>query len=387
MDTSKYDFVFLGAGCSSLSIIMRMIESHNFSQKKILLIDKEEKTKNDRTWCFWEKDAGFFDEIVFKKWHNLNFKTDDLTIALDIYPYTYKMIRGIDFYNFCFKRIRQQDNIDVIYGNISFGENVSSNRVFYNGQDLAFRKEVIIFNSIFSPPKAAKNKFYLLQHFKGWIVETPVPFFHPEEATLMDFRTSQMHGTTFFYILPLSSTRALIEYTLFSEKLLDSQDYDKALQEYCDRNLSLKNYTIVNEEFGVIPMTNAFFPHYFNGMYNIGTAGGQTKASTGYTFQFIQKQATLVVEKLNQDKLTPEIKKTLSRFDFYDSTLLHILSKKIMTGKKIFSILFKENDAFLVLKFLDNQTTITEEYRLLNTLPKKTFLTAGIKELLKMLPF
>ena len=45
-----------------------MIRSGKFNDKKILLMDKEPKTKNDRTWCFWEKEAGFFEEIVYKKW-------------------------------------------------------------------------------------------------------------------------------------------------------------------------------------------------------------------------------------------------------------------------------------------------------------------------------
>ena len=58
--------------------------------------------------------------------------------------------------------------------------------------------------------------------------------------------------------------------------------------------LGLDNYTIVEEEFGVIPMTNTNFPFFKDGMYYIGTAGGQTKASTGYTFRFIQKQAHIL---------------------------------------------------------------------------------------------
>ena len=41
---------------------MRMIKSGKFADKKILLIDKEPKTKNDRTWCFWEKQDGFFED-------------------------------------------------------------------------------------------------------------------------------------------------------------------------------------------------------------------------------------------------------------------------------------------------------------------------------------
>ena len=66
--SSRYDFIFLGAGCATLSIVMRMLKSEKFSEKKILLVDKEAKTKNDRTWCFWEKQDGFFESIVHKKY-------------------------------------------------------------------------------------------------------------------------------------------------------------------------------------------------------------------------------------------------------------------------------------------------------------------------------
>ena len=33
----------------------------------------------------------------------------------------------------------------------------------------------------------------------------------------MDFRTDQQHGTTFIYVKPFSATKALVEYTLFTE--------------------------------------------------------------------------------------------------------------------------------------------------------------------------
>ena len=76
MQATQYDYIFLGAGCSSLSIIMRMINSTSFVDKKILIIDKESKTKNDRTWCFWERENGFFESIVFRKWDHLFFMSD-----------------------------------------------------------------------------------------------------------------------------------------------------------------------------------------------------------------------------------------------------------------------------------------------------------------------
>lgn len=384
MQASQYDYIFLGAGCSSLSIIVRMINSGNFIDKKILIIDKETKTKNDRTWCFWEKREGFFESIVFRKWDHLFFKTDAQSIPLDIYPYRYKMIRGSDFYKHCFSIITSQRNIDIIFGNISFENDGMPDKIKINGEVIIFNKEAIIFNSIYQPVKDQNGKFYLLQHFKGWIVETKSDFFNTSQAVLMDFRIEQEHGTTFVYVLPLSSCQALVEYTLFTENILQQEEYDIALKDYLKNYVGLSDYKIVDEEFGIIPMTNASFPGFANGMYHIGTAGGQTKASTGYTFKFIQKQADSIVNDLSAGKF-PVLGNLKKRFYFYDSTLLHILSKKLLEGKRIFSTLFEKNKAATVLKFLDNETGISEELKLLNSLPKSVFIKAGFRELLKMI--
>ena len=385
MQEKNYDYIFLGAGCASLSIIMRMITSKKFSKKKILLADRAPKTKNDRTWCFWERGTGFFEDIVYRKWSSLSFKTDQTSLSLEMGDYRYKMIRGIDFYNQCFATIKLHPNIDIIYGEISLEKDKRLTTIKINNEPLAFNKKTVVFNSLHIPPAKQNGKFYLLQHFKGWIVQTAPGFFETEHATLMDFRIPQNHGTTFVYVLPLSPTTALVEYTLFTENLLPAPEYELALKNYLHEFLGLTHYTIVEEEFGVIPMTNANFPLFKNGMYFIGTAGGQTKASTGYTFRFIQKQAGTIVEELISKNRVSKSKKAKKRFLFYDSTLLHILSKNLLPGKSIFSILFKKNHADKVLKFLDNETTVAEEIKLLNSLPKKIFIKAGFIELIKMI--
>ncbi len=387
MQANKYDYIFLGAGCASLSIIMRMIHSTKFSEKNILIIDRQTKTKNDRTWCFWEKERGFFETIVYRKWDEVFFKTTGTdAIPLEMGNYQYKMIRGIDFYETCFSKIRLQKNIDIIYGEILFEDaNDKVTGIKLNNEMLSYNKNVIIFNSLHIPAYQKKHKFYLLQHFKGWIIETKIDIFNPVQATLMDFSVEQKYGTTFVYVLPLSSTKALVEYTLFSEIILCGDEYNDELKLYIEKFLAPGSYTIAEEEFGIIPMTNEKFPYFKNGMYFIGTAGGQTKASTGYTFKFIQKQADeIVTELIVKDNLSKK-KKLKKRFLFYDSTLLHILSKKLLEGKTIFSILFKKNKASAIFKFLDNESSVREEIKLLNSLPKKIFIKAGFSELIKMI--
>ena len=295
------------------------------------------------------------------------------------------MIRGIDFYKKCFAEIELQKNIDVIYGKVTFETKSPTTIIKINDEILFTENKTIIFNSLYIPSKKQKHKFYLLQHFKGWIVETNHDFFNARKSTIMDFRVNQNHGTTFVYVLPLSSTKALIEFTLFSKNVLREDEYKRELKLYVEEFLNLDSYNIIEEEFGVIPMTNEKFPYFQNGMYFIGTAGGQTKASTGYTFRFIQKQAKEIVSQLISKHNISKKKKIKKRFLFYDSTLLHILSRKMLDGKLIFSLLFKKNKASAIFKFLDNETTLNEEIKLLNSLPKKTFLKAGLSEFGKMI--
>lgn len=373
-----YDYIFTGAGCAGLSLLARMIASGKFIDKKILLIDQSHKIKNDRTWCFWEKEAGFFESIVYHKWDKIWFYAKDYQSLKPIHSYQYKMIRGIDFYTYCFDIINKQKNITVLYTDV---QKISSapNETFViaGGEKITTN---YIFNSIlFEKPAINKNQFYLLQHFKGWIIETAANVFNAAEATLMDFRISQQYGTAFVYVMPFSKTKALIEYTLFTENLLSKELYEEGLRNYIHQHLTTGGYKITDEEFGIIPMTNYNFTRSENNIINIGTAGGQTKASSGYTFQFIQKQSALITDALLQTG-KPLVPKTKKRFHFYDSVLLNVLATAKLPGDKVFTDLFSKNNVIDIFNFLDNESNLLQEIRIINTLPTMPFLHAGLKE-------
>jgi len=376
----SYDFIFCGAGCASLSLLMRMIRSGKFADKKILLVDKEQKNKNDRTWCFWETQPGFFEDIVYHKWDTISFLSDDFSATTNINPYQYKMIRGIDFYNYCFDEIKKHPGIEILNGSLSAGD-FHKEGVTINVDDKTLHiDKATIFNSITNLENKQPGEIKLLQHFKGWIIESARAVFDPGVALIMDFRVHQGHGTTFAYVLPFSETKALVEYTLFTKTLLEQQQYDVELKKYLTEILKLENYTILNTEFGVIPMTNRKFEFQNNGVFNIGTAGGQTKASSGYTFQFIQKQSQQIVDCLANGGSLVTIFDPPKRFRFYDNTLLHILYNNKLQGKKIFTSLFQKNKPQSVLRFLDNETTLIEELKIISSLPTVPFLKAALKQ-------
>jgi lycopene beta-cyclase len=377
---SGYDIVILGAGCAGLSLVMRLLQDERTAHKKILLVDKEEKTQNDRTWCFWEAGSGFFENIVTKQWSNIEFYSNHYSSRLDIAPYTYKMIRGIDFYNHCLQKIKQHSNVSFLYDEV----------ITFSGKAVQLKQSAIdctnalVFSSLYKPPVQQKGRYYLLQHFKGWMVETTEPAFDAGRATLMDFRVSQQHGASFVYVMPLSATKALVEYTLFTGSLLQQDEYDAALENYLANYLHIKAYTVTETEFGVIPMASAPMPAMQDGAYLIGQAGGQTKASTGYTFQFIQKQAAAIAAHVAAGKIpSAGDYRPAARFRLYDNTLLHILAHKRIPGDEIFARLFKKNKAAAIFSFLDNETTFSAELKIMTTVPQWLFIKAAITEWLK----
>lgn len=375
-----YDYIIAGTGCAGLSLVVHMIQSGQFSHKKILLVDKERKTKNDRTWCFWETGEGLFESIVHQQWKQAWFHSDLFSRKLLLSPYTYKLVRGIDFYNYCFDLIGLHPNIDIRFGEVqSVVSNKQETFLLLDGEKLVAG---YIFNSILFEKPVIKNKeHYLLQHFKGWIIEADREIFNPAEATLMDFRVNQQHGTAFIYVMPFGPQKALIEYTLFTGLLLSPGEYDNGLKDYISERLKIGSYKIREEEFGVIPMTNYKFPVQAGNIINIGTAGGQTKASSGYTFRFIQKHSAALVDQILKTG-TPFLSSPgKKRYRFYDSTLLHILSHNTFPGYKIFTNLFKKNKPQQVLRFLDNESSLSEELKIISSLQTWPFLKAALKQL------
>ena len=354
-----------------------MVQQETLQAKRILLVDEAAKIHNDRTWCFWEKSDGLFETIVHKQWDCLWFHSEEFSKALSIAPYRYKMIRGIDFYRYCLDTLKAYPNVTFLQGKVESAFSTHTTGIVVNGNEYTAQ---YIFNSI-PPQKPAlgKKDIWLLQHFRGWLIETDKNVFTPAEATLMDFRVSQKRGTTFCYVLPLTATKALVEYTLFTSTLLQPEEYDEEVKAYIRQYLQLEEYRVTESEFGIIPMTNYSFSKGKNNIINIGTAGGQTKGSSGYTFYFIQQHSQKIVAQLVRGK-HPQVDTSPKRFHFYDSVLLEVLRQNHLEGAAIFTQLFKRNRPQPVLAFLNNASSLPTEARIISTLPTLPFLKAAIRQ-------
>jgi lycopene beta-cyclase len=377
----KFDFIITGGGGAGLSLAVRMLKAGVLTTKTLAIIEQDDKNKNDRTWCFWEKGEGLFESIVHQQWEDIHFYSNSYSEFLKLHPYRYKMIRGIDFYNHCLSLLKASAQITFIQEAVVKIENVT-NGVVVNTSGGSYNCNFCFNSIIFKQPAVQKGVVSLLQHFKGWMLETPEPFFTKRHATLMDFRVSQQHGSTFVYVLPVNEKQALVEYTLFTEKLLEQEEYDDAIRQYIKQYLKISSYSIADAEFGIIPMTDYQFPSSEGRIFHIGTAGGWTKASSGYTFQFLQRRTQQIADSLLKTGQPFAVKwVNQKRFDYYDSIFLQILAERKVPGVEVFSRFFQKNKVAAIFRFLDNESSLLQDIQLFKTMPILPFSKVAIGKL------
>lgn len=383
MSESNFDYIIAGGGLAGLSLLYYIINDTNLKNKRVLVIDSVEKNQNDRTWCFWEKEKEFYEPLINAKWSKLKFESPTLSKIFQLREYQYKLIKSGDYYKFIKDDAKDKNVIFKTETIISIEdiENVVKVKTENNEYTASYA-----FNStsLFNPIMTKENT--LLQHFEGWFIKTEENHFDPTIGTLMDFTLSQERGIAFMYVLPISYNEALVEFTLFSESFLEPNEYKRVLENYISNKMKVKHYVVTQNEFGVIPMTKAVFKNSMkknSKIINIGTAGGYTKASTGYTFKFVHKKLKKIVEKLSANK-NPilKIKFREKMFYWYDMTLLDVLLKQKCSGEEVFTSLFKKNNPERVLAFLADESNHFDEFKIRNSVPLKPFMISGIKQLL-----
>lgn len=375
-----YHYIFTGSGLAALMTVYKMALSGKFNDKSILLIDPDTKKTNDRTWCFWQKGQGNWDEIVYRNWNTALFANEDFNRDLDFDGYQYKMIRGLDFYNHVFAEISKHPNITFVNSVvIDFSDAGAHALVKTSSESFTCNK---LFNSIYNPAfPASQNKYPLLQqHFIGWHVRTEEAIFDAGKPTFMDFSIPQKGNTRFMYVLPFSGNEAIVEYTLFSKDLLVKEEYENAIKDYLD-DKGAGDYEVPDTEKGSIPMTSyPFWKNNTKNILNIGSAGGWTKASTGYTFRNADKRSDALIDFLSPHSDFTKFHKK-DRFWYYDLLLLDILYKTNHKGSAIFASMFNDGKAASVFKFLDEDTSVAEDLQIILKCPKRPFMAALLRNL------
>ena len=374
----RYDYIIAGVGGAGLWLAVRMAQDNWFQDKKILLIDAQDKTQNDRTWCFWSEEEFPF---VTKSYQQIAVSSKQYNLG----SYRYHKVFSADFYQWAKDEIARasdrftwklEDIQDIL--ETEQGCQVKTTENTYNSER--------VFSSINLPKRTydLSTHPYLDQHFVGWFVKTKKEVFNPEVAHFMDFNIPQEGNTRFIYVLSDSETEALVEYTLFSDTLLEREAYEKGIRDYLT-GLGLRDdeYEITETEEGVIPMTTYPFEQWStNCVTRIGIAGGWAKPSTGYAFKNSMRYSLDLVEQLKrgEKRLSPNKK---PMFSWMDEQLLDVLVRRNDLGKSLFERLFQRNSPTTILRFLDEQTTTFENLQIMSRMPIGRFMSSVLRKTFK----
>ena len=348
----EFDYVILGGGCAGLSLAYELEINGKIKNKKLAIVEIRDEYKRDRTWSFWKVFDHNFDDCVIKSWNNfsINSKSGSHEVLNKEYPY--QTIDSGLFYKKILNQLKQNKNIE-----------------FFKNIDQLNSDNSIIFNSI---PAKVNYESKLWQHFKGVEIETTENIFDDEIFNLMDFDCDQRDEVHFFYTLPFAKNKALIETTWLS-KIDDNslKDYDMQLEKYIKETLKIKNYKINFQEQGAIPL---FFPsnQIEKNKINIGSNGGMTRLSTGYTFLNIQDHSKYIANNIENIKnIRPyNIGK---KYEFLDNIFLNVLKKHPDKMPKIFLNMFKAPSK-TVIKFLSNKSNIFDDLGIILKMPKWIFI-------------
>ena len=350
----EFDYIIIGGGCSGLSLAYELEIHEKLKNKTLAIIEPRPEYKRDKTWSFWKVVPHNFDDCVKKSWKNFSINVPGKTIHLECKNYPYQSIDSGLFYEKINNKLKENKNI-------SFFKDISE----------ISTKNSFIFNSV---PNIKKNHLNLWQHFCGVEIRTKNDFFDEEIFNLMDFDCEQRESVHFFYTLPYSKNKALVETTWLSKMNDNSQkDYNKQIKDYINGHLGIKDYEIIYKEEGAIPL---FYPLYEKekNKINIGTAGGMTRLSTGYTFLNIQEHSKYLrkqIENISNSKRF-EISK---KYQFLDDIFLRVLNKNPERMSDIFFKMFKTPPK-TVIKFLSNKSNFLEDLKIIVKMPKWIFIKA-----------
>ncbi len=375
----RIDVILVGGGAAGLSLAYHL--GRAYPDIAMLIVDEEVKNQNDHTWCFWSREASYLDELAYRSWDQLMVTSETFKATYDLAPYRYQMIRAADFYRFMRAQLTALPNVDIRLAKVdSIADGQEWAEVLIN--EVPFQAQWI-FDSRYQPSdyRALSQRYrYLTQHFLGWEIETTEPCFKPQIPRLFDFRTPQGEAMRFFYVLPFSETHGLVEYTLFSARVLPVEQYQVALKAYIEDVLGVRHYRILDEERDLIPMTDHPFPRRAGRrILNIGTRGGRVKPSSGYAFQRIQEDARAIVRSLEVHSHPFDLPQSPPRYRMFDAMLLQILHRQGHLGKPVFLRLFQRNPIQRIFRFLDEEDGLWENLKVMASVPPLPFARAWLR--------
>ena len=314
----------------------------------VQLLERQSSWNSAHTWCFHHADIpegawAWLGPLVTHRWS-----------AYDVYFPKYHRRLSSPYY-----AISSESLAKLVL------EKYSSHVHFNSVGDVAASESKIIVNAQgWSPPHGECG----YQKFVGWDVELRDR--HGLIAPVIkDVCVEQTDGYRFFYLLPWSENKVLVEDTYYSNSpALNVSEIEKEIQSYIEKK-GWKIKFVVRKEQGCLPLP-LYSLESSEGL-SLGAASGLFNPVTGYTLpqtiRFIHEWVNLpVVTREEWSQISLRLRREYSsQFRFF--RFLNRMMFKAAVPERRYQILqrFYKLPEGLISRFYSSQLTLSDQMRLL----------------------
>lgn len=376
----RWDAVIIGAGASGLSLALSLAEA--WPEHRVLVVDDGLGDVDGRSWAYWSAAAVTrpVDTLAALTFDRFRVHALGRAATLDLGPYRYRVVTGLDLRRAVEQRIASTPGFAFVSGRVTEVESGPKSAVVRVDRVPAV-EATWVFDSRTPAPRTNRPRLWLA--FAGWEVETGRDVFEADAATFFDFRCPGAVPGSFWYVIPSSPRRALVELTTFTPVARPNDAAARTaeracLHAYLNEILDTGSFQIRRQERGQLPLVAAGDRQCGDRVLRIGIAGGMLKISSGYAFERIQRDCEAIADSLRRSghpfaRPTPK-----ARHAYLDQVLLAVLAADPGAVESVFAQLFRANPASRVLRFLDEDLSPVQEVRLIASLDPWPFLRAAL---------
>jgi lycopene beta-cyclase len=378
---NEYDLIILGGGCAGLSLATQLTQ-YGSGAPRTLVLESRGDYHNDRTWCFWQLPGTAQIELVENRWPAFRVASNDVDFLVDCSSLPYCVIPALRFYQHSLALIGNDPSVSLLrLAPVVKPVTRTRDQWIVETPYGIFRARNVVDTRPVRTPR--QGDALLWQSFLGAEIELAREHFSTREVTLMDFRRCPKQRMVFTYILPFSTTRALIEVTEFSPLALPPADLQPLLNEAIAETTGGLPFRALRTESGLLPMAQATPPHAIRSIHaetasyvHAGVAGGGARACTGYAFQRIQRWAGLCAAHLVEKDLPLGHPRDPHAVAFLDYLFLRVLRDDPDLAPSLFTQLFAEAPTGSVLRFLGDRASPADLFHVIASLEPRPFLKA-----------
>lgn len=369
----RWDVVIAGGGAAGLSLAAHLAAGA-WRDRAVLVVDDAAQDPETLAWASWSARPRLLDGAVVRGWDQARVAADGWSAILPLAPYRYQLVTGTSLAAAVRPLLAAAPGFARLTGRVeSIEDGTRAARVTVDGTVVEAR---YVLDSVLGPPQPAGGPVLA---FTGREVRAQEPVFDERVATLIDLRVPQVGGVCFCYLLPMTSTRALVELARFAAAGVTSSEDEATLVRYAQRSLDGARSTVLRREGGVLSLTPPGPRRAGARILAIGRPGGLLKPTTGYAYDRMQRDAVAVAASLGRVGHPFALPRARWRHRALDAVLLGLLATEPERVADTFVRLFRDLPTPLVLRFLDEDTTLAEEARIVSVLPPVPFLHAALR--------